>query len=347
MIVKNEESTLERCLSSIVSSVNEVVIVDTGSTDSTKQIALKYGALIFDYQWNGDFAEARNFALSKSTSQWNLVLDADEYISNNCGNVIQQFIKGEPAIGRVKIVDKFMGSDGISFEQNYISRLLPSSCRYMGRIHEQVVSNLPRIIVDVEVQHDGYFQQKKSDRNIPILKQEITDNPNNPYYHYQIAKEYRGLENHEDSYLHLKKAYSLITHKEGYAPSLIVNFMYAIMSSGHLSDGLVVIENEEEFLKSFADFQFVSGLYLLELILSNPDQYGKLLPYIERFYLCAIEIGETGLEGSVIGTGSFAAHHNLGVFYEVVGNIQKAKEQYVKATAYDYKPSLDRLINLG
>ncbi|MEK3682279.1 glycosyltransferase family 2 protein [Paenibacillus sp. FSL R10-2736] len=344
MIVKNEEATLRRCLDSVLTLVDEIIIADTGSTDTTKQIASEFKAKIFDYEWTNDFAAARNFALEQATSEWSLVLDADEYVSNDCGDQIRDFIARSPAaIGQVKRIDKFMSKDGVSFEQSYISRLFPSSCRYSGRIHEQVVSDLPRARVDVEIQHDGYFENKKSDRNIPILLQVIEENPLDPYYYYQIAKEYRGMEEHGKAFASLKLAYSKITHKEGYAPSLIVNYLYAIISSGNLGEGLAVVEAEQDFLSGSADFYFVSALFLLELILSDPDQYSDLVTYIERFYLRAIEIGETDQEGSVIGTGSFAAHHNLGVYYEAIGDVGKAKEQYTLAVDYNYAPSIERL----
>ncbi|QQZ62197.1 glycosyltransferase family 2 protein [Paenibacillus sonchi] len=343
MIVKNEEQTLRRCLDSVFTLVDEIIIVDTGSTDNTKQIASDYHAKIFEYEWTNDFAAARNFALEQTTSEWSLVLDADEYISNDCADEIYSFITHSPAIGQIKRIDKFMSKDGVSFEQSYISRLFPSSCRYSGKIHEQIVSDLPRVRVDVEIQHDGYFEKKKSDRNIPILLQVIEENPQDPYYYYQIAKEYRGIDEHDKTYASLKQAYSKITHKEGYAPSLIVNFLYAIIASGHLDEGLAIVEAEQDFLSESADFYFVSALFLLELILSDPDQYSDLIPYIERFYLRALEIGETEQEGSVIGTGSFAAHHNLGVYYEVIGDTDKAKQQYLYAKGFDYAPSIERL----
>ncbi|NOU79231.1 glycosyltransferase [Paenibacillus sp. LMG 31459] len=344
MIVKNEESTLRRCIDSVSKYVDEIIIVDTGSTDNTKSIALEYQSRVFDYRWTSDFAAARNFALEQATGEWSLVLDADEYITNECADEIHSFISHSPvAIGQVKRIDKFNSKDGVSFEQSYISRLFPSSCRYSGKIHEQVVSALPRVRVGVEIQHDGYFENKRSDRNIPILLQVIEENPEDPYYYYQIAKEYRGLEEHGKSYASLKQAYGKITHKEGYAPTLIVNYLYAIISSGNLGEGFSIVQAEQDFLSESADFYFVSALFLLELILSDPDQYSDLIPYIERFYLRALEIGETEQEGSVIGTGSFAAHHNLGVYYEVTGNIAKAQEQYRKAAAYNYQPSLARL----
>ncbi|WP_339817901.1 glycosyltransferase [Paenibacillus sp. FSL R7-0216] len=346
MITKNEEAVLRRCLDSAARYVDEIVIVDTGSADKTKDIAREYGARVFDFEWIQDFSAARNFAMSKANSDWCLVLDADEYITNDCGEALREFIRSKPAIGKVKRIDKFRAVDGDNFEQIYISRLFPSSCRYAGRIHEQVESSLPRNKVDIEIMHDGYYGQTKSDRNIPILQSVIAENPLDPYYHYQIAKEYRGLEKHSLSYEHLQTAYGLMHRTEGYAPSIIVNYLYAMIASGELENGLDVIEREREFLWEYPDFFFTAGLYLLELISSDPDRFGELLPLIERYYQRALEIGDSDLEGSVLGTGSFAAYHNLGVFYEVTGDSSEAVQSYKKAASMNYQPSIARLEQL-
>lgn len=81
MIVKNEEEFLPQCLASVRPIVDEMIIVDTGSEDRTKDIAAVFGAQVFDFEWNGDFAEARNFSLTKADGDWILIMDADEKIS--------------------------------------------------------------------------------------------------------------------------------------------------------------------------------------------------------------------------------------------------------------------------
>ncbi len=80
MIVKDEEKVLARCLDSLTGLADEIVIADTGSTDGTKAIAARYGAKIFDFPWNGDFAAARNFAFSNASMEYIYSADADEVI---------------------------------------------------------------------------------------------------------------------------------------------------------------------------------------------------------------------------------------------------------------------------
>lgn len=93
MIVKNEERYLPQCLESVKNLVDEMVIIDTGSEDRTKDIARIFGARVYDFPWHGDFSEARNFSLSKAKGDWILVLDADEVIAEKDHSIIKELIK--------------------------------------------------------------------------------------------------------------------------------------------------------------------------------------------------------------------------------------------------------------
>ena len=92
MIVKNEEKFLNTTLDSVKSIIDELIIIDTGSTDTTLKIAAKYGAQIYSYEWNNDFSEARNFSISKASAEWILVLDGDELIDKNDLRVLLKFL---------------------------------------------------------------------------------------------------------------------------------------------------------------------------------------------------------------------------------------------------------------
>ena len=96
MIVKNEQAYLHRCLSSIKPIVDEIIIVDTGSSDRTRQIAEAFGACVFDFAWCNDFAAARNFGLARASGQWIFVLDADEVLSTRDHGAIASIINSTP-----------------------------------------------------------------------------------------------------------------------------------------------------------------------------------------------------------------------------------------------------------
>jgi O-antigen biosynthesis protein len=98
MIVKNEEKHLVKCLKSIRDIVDEIIIVDTGSTDKTRDIATVFGAKVFDFPWTGDFAAARNHSLEKATGNWILVLDADEVISSLDFKKVREIIHRKSAL---------------------------------------------------------------------------------------------------------------------------------------------------------------------------------------------------------------------------------------------------------
>jgi|WetSurMetagenome_2_1015567.scaffolds.fasta_scaffold00190_21 O-antigen biosynthesis protein len=98
MIVKNEEQHLARCLMSAKPVVDEMIVVDTGSTDRTKDIAGAYGARVFDFPWTNDFSEARNFSLSMAAGDWILVLDADEVISPQDYAALERIVKKSPSV---------------------------------------------------------------------------------------------------------------------------------------------------------------------------------------------------------------------------------------------------------
>src|SRR3989338_64847 len=91
MIVKNEQQYLQQCLESVKNVADEIIIVDTGSTDNTKQIARQFTDNIYDFAWIDDFSAARNFSLSKAAKEWIFVIDADEFVMFNPKDVLFQF----------------------------------------------------------------------------------------------------------------------------------------------------------------------------------------------------------------------------------------------------------------
>ena len=108
MIVKNEERVLERCLKSICDLVDEIVIVDTGSTDQTREIAARFTQRIYDYKWKDDFADARNFAFSKAGCEYIYTADADEVLDEE--NRRKFKILKETLMPEIEIVQMYYGN---------------------------------------------------------------------------------------------------------------------------------------------------------------------------------------------------------------------------------------------
>ena len=122
MIVKNEEAILARCLDSVADLVDEIVIVDTGSTDGTKTLAAKYTDLIFDFEWNDDFSEARNFAFSKASMEYIYSADADEVLSEENRERFRQLketLLPEIEIVQMKYANQLKFQTVYNFDEEY------------------------------------------------------------------------------------------------------------------------------------------------------------------------------------------------------------------------------------
>lgn len=346
MIAKNEEKHIARCLKSAIDIVDEIILVDTGSTDRTKEIALSYGAKVYDFKWINDFSAARNFSIEKSSGDWNLILDADEYIINDCKQAIRGFINNNNAIGVIKRIDSFIKDGELQYSKTFISRLAPKSVFYKGKIHEQLDSDLPRIKVNVEVRHDGYLETDKSERNLAILMDEIKENPNDPYTLFQIANTLFVSGKYADADCYFEKFYKYAPNNAYYRYTGVVSYLYNLVALKKFDKGLEIINSEKDKLYDLPDFHFVCGVFYLDLVLSDVKKYINYVPLIEQEYLKCLEIGDTDKYDSVEGTGSYSAAYNLGAFYEVTGNKEKAKHYYSMAAQCGYEPAKKRLMGL-
>ena len=123
MIVKNEEAVLNRCLESMASAMDEIIIVDTGSTDATKKIAAAYTDQIYDFAWTGNFAEARNYAASKATGDYIYTADADEYLEP------EELLRRSTALNYIRDYVRLLGS--IRFMRRYVWSRLCLTVRYV------------------------------------------------------------------------------------------------------------------------------------------------------------------------------------------------------------------------
>ncbi|MFA3783814.1 glycosyltransferase [Melioribacteraceae bacterium 4301-Me] len=209
MIVKNEEKYLEACLDSVKNVVDEIVVVDTGSTDSTKKIAYKYGAKVYDFEWINDFSAARNFALSKSNGDWILYLDADERLNSKCIDELKKICTArndKAYLCKIINLDDTRGRPSI---MSYV-RLFPKleGVKFEGKIHEQIEPSLIKNKIpieksNIEIIHVGYDIQnkelkRKANRNLEILYKEY-ERTKSAYYAFQIAQSLHILDNEAEA----------------------------------------------------------------------------------------------------------------------------------------------------
>ncbi|HVN48237.1 MAG TPA: glycosyltransferase [Bacteroidota bacterium] len=213
MIVKNEEKFLRGCLESVRDVVDEIVVVDTGSTDKTMDIAKEFDAKVFLFDWINDFSAARNESLLHATGDWILYLDADERLRSGQKKKLRQLLSQN----NVHAFDVWIEGgadlkDGCVAQRNAYPRLFRShpSVRFEGRVHEQITPSLERIgwsihPSDLVIDHLGYAQgfdtvTKKAQRNCEILKKQIEDEPNNAYAMFQYGNTLSILGKYDDAY---------------------------------------------------------------------------------------------------------------------------------------------------
>lgn len=183
MIVKNEEATLGRCLESVENIADEIIIVDTGSTDSTKKVALQHGAKIYDFEWIDDFSAARNFSFDKATKEYILWLDADDVLlaDNRTKLLALKESLGKDVDAVSMLYDTEFDADGNVITSTRRTRIVRRSShfRWIGIVHEDVVSDsascvtLPTSIVITHKKPRSGPNSNGSDRNLRIYEKHL------------------------------------------------------------------------------------------------------------------------------------------------------------------------------
>lgn len=190
MIVKNEEVNIERCLKSVQGAVDEIIVVDTGSTDSTIEKAKKYGAKIFNYDWNDNFSDARNFSLKQATCDWIFVMDADEELENTSKHLLHQAIQYEEGVANFLFVkEKLKDGFEIRLPQARLFRNY-KNITYQNMVAENIFRSIKILVAEtkrayrtypIEISHFGFNSDdfiKKAERNFDLINLAIEKETN-------------------------------------------------------------------------------------------------------------------------------------------------------------------------
>lgn len=168
MIVKNEEKVLARCLDSIVDLMDEIIIVDTGSTDRTKEIAAKYTKQIYDFAWVDDFSAARNFAFSKATRDYIYTADADEVLDEENHlrfEQLKQVLVPEVEMVQMKYGNQLDNGTAYNFDLEYRPKLFKRlrQWTWIEPVHEQVRLDPVVFDSDIVITHKPHDNHAKRD----------------------------------------------------------------------------------------------------------------------------------------------------------------------------------------
>lgn len=204
MIVKNEEELLPHCLASVQGAVDEIIVVDTGSSDRSAEIAQQYGALVVGFEWCEDFAAARNAGLERASGDWILFLDADEALDRAAREQIRSWTLVSGCDGLFLNIHNYTGTGQQGVTVNPVLRLFRNAPehRFEGRIHEQIAAAICRRnpeaafhVTDMVIHHYGYQtaiveRKDKVNRNVRLLQQAVEEEPDQPFHHYNLGVEY-------------------------------------------------------------------------------------------------------------------------------------------------------------
>ena len=206
MIVRNEQMALPGCLESLLGRVDEIVIVDTGSTDNTVDIATKAGVRLLHHTWTQDFAAARNAALAAASCDWILYIDADERLSLPACGILADYI--DPRA--IACFVRFQPKSGYTRYREWRLFRNDPRIRFKGNIHETMTSaireisirdGLPIVQTTVEINHLGYDgdQTHKHARNLALLQSAVRTNPDRAYYWYHLAETLTAIGREEEA----------------------------------------------------------------------------------------------------------------------------------------------------
>jgi glycosyltransferase involved in cell wall biosynthesis len=331
MIARDEAPRIARALDSARPHVDRMIVLDTGSTDATCEIARACGAEVHGAVWRDDFSAARNAALDLSDAAWNLVLDADEWIETPAEGLAAANLAADtpPVLGLAQVCSHIAQAVGHTTVSSWIPRLLPRGVRYEGRIHEQPATGLRQVRLAVRIGHDGYLPDglaRKAGRNEALLGEALAASPDDGYLWYQLGREHQARERWVEAADCFVRALPLTPAALAYRHPLVVRTLSALKSADRMEEAIAMADAELPHWGASPDFFFVVGDLYLEWASRHPDRAVKdYLPIVEYAWKKCLEIGDRDdLEGSVAGRGGYLAAHNLAVMFETLGLTEPA-----------------------
>jgi len=313
LIARNEARCIARCLDSLSPWVDRILLLDTGSSDDTADIAARHGADVRHLPWPGDFAAARNHALACADADWNLIVDADEWLLSG-GEMLRGWCAGPPRLGQICIHSN--DDDSTTANRNWTTRLLPRGVHYEGRVHEQPVAALPGARIPVHFGHDGFCARQletKMDRNRPLLLAELRDHPDDPYLLYQLGKDAEMRDDDAAAAGYYAMSLPRTPANANWLHELFVRHLHMLGQTGRRDEALALADREMQRWSESPDFFFILGNLLLDHAIDRPaEALGQWLPLAASAWERCLDIGERpDLQGSVHGRGSHLAAHNL------------------------------------
>ncbi len=357
MIVKNEEKHLPICLDSIRGLADEIIVVDTGSTDGTIKIAEKYNANVCNQKWNGNFAFARNKSISEAKGKWLLWLDADDIIPATEHDKIREIIlTNESAAYSCVIENQYEGRPGQAFRQ---IRIFPSgrNILFEGKVHESLSTSIQNaglkvVQTNIRIVHTGYNlasdREKKMKRNHELLLAEYSQSPDDLAVIMELGNSFFQLRDY-------KKAVELYLLIETIPDAKqkqhdIFNAVPVLLGTAYLEMG-----QKEDAKKQFQSainrssdnmtaYYYLGRIALLE---NNPDM---MLSMFEKVAYLKPSVSTVASDITGMRANAFAFAGNL---HFVRGNFERALNLFLESdksnlpAAFQYETAVEAAVKSG
>ena len=312
MIVKNEAPVLGSSLESLLGRVDEIVVVDNGSTDGSVAIAEAAGARVLSDP--GDLAAIRNRALAEARGDYCLMIDADEIVQPETWAAFANFLReGRHPRGRIQVISET--SEGIASAWNTRVCVNDGRFRYEGRIHEQLLGPGSVGNTGLAVLHSGYSpavlgRKGSRDRNLRLLETELASRPRDAYLNYQLGKTRLVSGRPAESLAPFAIAIEHAAPQATFTSALACDYGYALKAAGRAAEALAVVRRFQPHYPDYTDLWFLEGLCHLAL--------GAAVEMRRAFEKC-LALGEAPLYATVQGVGTFLPLYNLGLYHELLG----------------------------
>ncbi len=280
VIVKNEAKNISRWLQCVKQLADEWIVVDTGSTDNTVELAQNGGAAVYHFTWCNDFAAAKNYALSKAKGNWIVFLDADEYfLSGDCPKIkkiIHKYQNSKVVVGFIcKLLNIDVDNHNALINSVYqirIFRNLPH-LKFRGHVHEELFNSSGKqakieYLAAAAIYHTGYSSQiikTKLERNLELLKAKIAERGEQPKDYFYLTDCYSGLEDYDNTIYYARKAIEAnlqFVGMDGHVQEKLITAM--MLKKMPLAEVLEVMDEVVQQYPDVPKFALLKGIWLFE-----------------------------------------------------------------------------------
>ncbi|MHB8841653.1 MAG: tetratricopeptide repeat protein [Candidatus Aquicultor sp.] len=348
VIVKDDEDTIGRCLSSAKDVVDEIIVVDIGSTDRSIDIAKGFGAKIFFHERSGDLAQTRDVAASHAKCDWVMYLNADEELVSEDTLVVRELLEDSEREGFFFNQLNFVSENDSIIDLTFrLWRNRPEyrqSSTSTGPVLDMLHgSNLSAGFARIRVNRYAYRgtaqdREEIGQDTLTILLKELARKPENTVARFNLGNVYIQRKDYEKALETYKKAFANLSSLDVvHASKLVRNLAICLKEIGRYREALKVLTDAKEAYQDYTDLFYIEGLIQVET--------GEYAAAIASFGM-ALEAGPSGrIYVSHPGVGGHVAAHQLAKAYLAIGDEKQAVSEYRRALEYNprYSPALVEL----